>query len=855
MPASRFTQQGGSSNEEDGILDYRNLVMNTPIGIFTSTPEGRFLSTNPAMARMLGYETPQELMASVTDIGEQVYAFPEDREKLKRLIERDGQVTEFECEMIRRDGSSFWCSLNALVVMNHERKSAYYQGFVVDITRRKQIEQELRESEERFSKVFRSSPAPQAVSDVDSREIIDLNDRCLELSGYSREELIGKDADKLEVWIDPGERNRLGKKLRTAGFLKNEPVELRSRAGKKIMALWSAEIIQMHGRKLVLSMFYDETERRLAEEALRKSRETLSRERNRLKVITETMGEGLYVFDTKGRISFSNSAAASVLGYSQDELLGQVAHDLFHHLYNHEGHKVALEDCPFFKSVISGRSHSSEENFKRKDGSVFPVDVTSRPMIGEEGVTGAVTVFRDISERKDAEVKLKNSEEKYRALMEQSLDMIFLHDLKGNFLEVNHKAISRTGYSRDELLNMNVFDLHSDHNGKSEILNIWEKWRPGESIILEMVHMDKFGRKYPVEINTGKVRFGNKDYILATIRDITERKRAEEDLKESRQRYEYLLQSSVRMQSFQNIIGRSQKMQRIYVLLQQVAAVDTTVLITGETGTGKELIVEALHSISPRGNGPLIKVNCLTLADELLDSELFGHVRGAFTGAYTNKIGRVEAAEGGTLFLDEIGDISPRIQLKLLRFLQEREYERVGDSRTRRADVRIVAATNADLSRKVEEGSFRKDLYFRLRVMCIHVPRLKERSEDIPLLIQHFCRHFAEKFGKHIRGVSTKAMRTLLQYPWPGNVRELEHALEHGVLLCPEDMIEPEHLPEELLDYQGSNHSQKGSGKLDKEKLDQALRAAYGNKTEAARRLGISRRTLYRKLHKHGMLD
>ena len=320
--------------------------------------------------------------------------------------------------------------------------------------------------------------------------------------------------------------------------------------------------------------------------------------------------------------------------------------------------------------------------------------------------------------------------------------------------------------------------------------------------------------------------------------DITYRKRIEKVMRESRHHL-HVKESlgSCPMKSFHKIIGRSRQMQGVFTFLQQVAAVDTTVLITGETGTGKELIVEALHSISPRGSGPLIKVNCLTLADELLDSELFGHVRGAFTGAYTNKIGRVEAAEGGTLFLDEIGDLSARIQLKLLRFLQEREYERVGDSRTRRADVRIVAATNADLARKVEEGSFRKDLYFRLKVMCIHVPRLKERSEDIPLLIQHFCRHFAEKFGKHIRGVSTKAMRTLLQYPWPGNVRELEHALEHGVLLCPEDMIAPEHLPEEL--QQSASCNGRKTGKDDREELLQALEAAHGKKTDAAKYLAF----------------
>ncbi len=315
----------------------------------------------------------------------------------------------------------------------------------------------------------------------------------------------------------------------------------------------------------------------------------------------------------------------------------------------------------------------------------------------------------------------------------------------------------------------------------------------------------------------------------------------------------YGQQHSCPMNSFHKLIGRSRQMRNLFTLLQQVAGVDTTLLITGETGTGKELVAEALHAISPRRKGPKIKVNCLALVENLLDSELFGHVRGAFTGAHTDRTGRVEAAQNGTLFLDEIGDLSQHIQLKLLRFLQEKEYERVGESKTSKADVRIVAATNADLVRKVAEGSFRKDLYYRLKVVNIHMPRLRERAGDIPLLVDHFCRLYAEKFKKPVQGVSPEAMRILLDYPWPGNVRQLEHALEHGVLLCSEEMVEPEHLPEEILEHNAGARHQQDSGAAEREKLVCALEAALGKKAEAARLLGVSRRTIYRKLHRYGL--
>ena len=356
--------------------------------------------------------------------------------------------------------------------------------------------------------------------------------------------------------------------------------------------------------------------------------------------------------------------------------------------------------------------------------------------------------------------------------------------------------------------------------------------------------------KEHAEVSPGKGCFDNKGYMRAAVRSTFKCLKIEENLQEIRQHNKYLLQSSTRMKSFHNIIGRSNKMQNVCVLLQQLAGGDSSVLITGETGTGKELAARALHAHSQRKKSPLIKVNCLTLSDELLESELFGHVKGAFTGAYANKIGSVETAEGGTLFLDEIGDISPRIQLKLLRLLREKKYERVGESITRKANVRVVVTTNADLKEKVKQGVFLKELYFWIKVVSVHMPCLKERSEDIPLLTHHFYSHFVENFNKYIQNISTEVMSILHNYYWPGNVRELKNVLMHSVLVCTQGMIKSEHLPLELLEhYTDQIHR---SRKIDRETLANALQEVEGSRTETAILLGISRRTLYRKMHKFG---
>ena len=323
----------------------------------------------------------------------------------------------------------------------------------------------------------------------------------------------------------------------------------------------------------------------------------------------------------------------------------------------------------------------------------------------------------------------------------------------------------------------------------------------------------------------------------------------------------------------ENIIGNSRPMREVYVRIRRVAPSDTTVLIRGETGTGKELVASAVHYSSRRAEGPFVRVNCAQFNENLLESEMFGHVRGAFTGAVDGRAGRIEEAEGGTLFLDEIGDFPPAIQVKLLRFLQEREYQPVGSNQTRRADVRVIAATNRDLEHAVSELSFRQDLYYRIQVFPITLPPLRERRDDVLLLANHFAKLYGERMGKEVSRISTPAIDAMIAYHWPGNVRELENCIEHAVLLADDGVIHSHHLPPTLeMPRQTSNPMTgrtavaPGEGEritggqleacinaLQRDLISDALKTHKGNAAAAARQLGITPRMIRYKAKRLGI--
>ena len=312
----------------------------------------------------------------------------------------------------------------------------------------------------------------------------------------------------------------------------------------------------------------------------------------------------------------------------------------------------------------------------------------------------------------------------------------------------------------------------------------------------------------------------------------------------------------------EGIVAESWKMQEVLSLVQRVAPSNTTVLICGESGTGKELIAQAIHYQSPRSGRPLVTVNCAALPDALLESELFGHVKGAFTGAVSDRAGRFEAADGGTIFLDEIGELSPAVQAKLLRVLQEREFERVGTNRTVKVDVRLLTATNQDLERAVREQRFREDLYFRLNVVSIRIPPLRERREDILPLLDHFLRTYAAANDKTIRGVTREARDWVLKYDYPGNIRELENLVERAVVLCRGEVIDLDDLPLSIREGTAATVPAPTPGSLpaeletlERRMIEDALARADGVQTRAAELLGIGERALRYKLKKLGLKD
>ncbi len=308
---------------------------------------------------------------------------------------------------------------------------------------------------------------------------------------------------------------------------------------------------------------------------------------------------------------------------------------------------------------------------------------------------------------------------------------------------------------------------------------------------------------------------------------------------------------------FENIIGRSPVMQDVFALVRRLSGSAANVLITGESGTGKELVARALHFNSPRAKRSFVAVNCAAIPDQLLESELFGYKKGAFTDARTDRAGMFAEADGGTIFLDEIGDLSPALQAKLLRVLQERELRPLGAARSEKIDVRVLSATNRDLSQRMREGVFREDLYYRLNVIEVVLPPLRDRAEDILPLVEHFLAEAAKRSGKRLRGLNESASKILVSYPWPGNVRELENVIERACALAEDEMLGPEDLPSQVRErrsadvLQGAVQRSLTLDELEREYINRVLQAEGGNKTRAAQRLGLDRKTLYRKLDEY----
>ncbi len=562
----------------------------------------------------------------------------------------------------------------------------------------------------------------------------------------------------------------------------------------------------------------------------------------------EYLADGVMVLDRHLTIVAFGEGAERITGYSREEVIGRKCELLFRC-------GVLEHNCPAATTLSTGQSVANFHcRIFTKGDDQIPACASTSPVRDREGkVSGVVVAFRNVAEVRDltmklaeANARLTREKEKLSSILNSVADGVFTVDLQYNVTSFNRAAERITGFRAEEVIGRPCHTVFRSTICRGDC-PLKVSVRTGQPVMsCEIEVFDRSNQLKPISVSTALLRDSDGRITggVETFRDLSRLKHLTEQL-----RVKY---------SFANIVGKSEPMQKLFQIIRDVAPTNTTVLIEGETGTGKELVARAIHYASPRRDEAFVAVSCGALPEPLLESELFGHVKGAFTGAATDRPGRFELADGGTLFLDEVGEVSPSLQVKLLRVLETREFERVGDRKTTRVDVRFIAATNRNLKEEVAERRFREDLYYRLNVLAIELPALRQRPEDIPLLVQHFISAFNEETGKKIRAVSQETLDIMVDSPWPGNVRQLENAIEHAFIHCTGEVIHPRHLPEEL-QQPGTAILRSVSAEklpldaLEKELILAALEKASYKRGRAAILLGISRSSLWRKMKKHGI--
>lgn len=543
-------------------------------------------------------------------------------------------------------------------------------------------------------------------------------------------------------------------------------------------------------------------------EALAHSMDELSLLKQRNELILHAVGEGIYGLNCKGESTFLNQAASEMLGWEIDDLLGQPMHTtLLHNSSLSSGNPD--HECPISATLNDGATSNVEtEVFCRKDGSSFSVQYTSTPVYEDNIITGAVVVFRDISERLRAEEALKLAYAEKELILNAAGEGIYGIDLDGKAMFVNPAAVAMTGWSAEETIGSIIHEQHHHSHADGshyprEECPIYAAIKDGEVHHVDHdVFWHKDGHCFPVEFTSTPIYKDEKLMgAVVVFKDISERKKAEKKLDEAFKQVEQMkeqleaenlyLQEEIRTEhNFKEIIGQSNTIKHVLNQIELVAPTYANVLVTGESGTGKELIARAIHERSDRRDRPLIRVNCAAIPHELFESEFFGHVKGSFTGAVKDRAGRFELANGGTIFLDEVGEIPLELQSKLLRVLQEGQFERVGEEKTRTVDVRIIAATNRNLKEEIEKQNFREDLYFRLNVFPIEAIPLRERIQDIPLLAQHFIKLICTKLNRTEPRLTKINIKQLQSYPWRGNIRELQNVIERAIIVSQNNRLQ-----------------------------------------------------------------
>jgi formate hydrogenlyase transcriptional activator len=630
-----------------------------------------------------------------------------------------------------------------------------------DVTESKRAERALKESEEKFSKVFRQGPMAITLTRIKDGRYIEVNDTFERATGWRREEVLGRTPLDIGLWVNLGERLELGARVLREGRLRDVETAFRMRNGSIRDVAITAERIDINGEPCVIGAAADITERKQAEQALRHSEENY-------RMFIAQSSEGIFREDLDEPLP---------IDMPEDELVHHILYDSY------------LAECNDAMAAMYGLKSAHDLQGKRLTEMVLPDDPHNVELTRHYIRSG----FR-VLDRQSHEIDIHGNPK------------VFLNSLIGT---VENGCLMRTwGIQRD----------------------VTEKMKLEESRL--------------------KVEQALRENV-AQLQMVTEELRlAKEKLSEEKL---YLEQSIDTELGFGEIIGRSPALKDVMEQVAKVAPSDATVLLLGETGTGKELVARAIHRLSHRKDSSFIKLNCAAIPSGLLESELFGHEKGAFTGAVAKKLGRLELADKGTLFLDEIGEVSLDLQPKLLRVLQDQEFERLGGTQTLKVNFRLIAATNRDLLEGVNRREFRTDLYYRLNVFPLRTPPLRERREDIPLLIEHFVRKYASRMNKSILSIPAKTMETLMQWGWPGNIRELENFVERSVILTPGSVLQ---VPLGELRAEPGREESETLHDAERERILRALRdcnGQLGGPNGAAARLGLKRTTLQSKLNAFGI--
>ena len=822
---------------------YRSLYNNTPVMLHSSDGEKNVVSVNDFWLRTLGYERDEVIGRPVTDFLTEAsrrfvveVAFP-------RLFQA-GSVKDVEVQFVKKSGEVIDVLVSALLKRDAQGQVLWTQAFLLDVTERKKAEQALRESEQRFRRLVEHAADAFLVVDGQGR-FVDVNQRACESLGYSREELLDMSVADVQMEVSLDEIQDIWKKM-----VPGVPITMEGVHRRKDGSVFPVEVrvglIELEGRQCAFALARDVTERKRIEQVLREREEWYRDFYDEAPIAYFSIG-------TDGRILQANKRAAELTGCPIPELLGRSAFDFFPDTPSGRPKQQKL-----FPKFLSGEGFRSEElEVRRADGKQVWISLSSVAIRDAQGnVIADRSTAEDITALKHLEEALQRYSENLQELVdERTIQLRQSEERKRVLLEINNAIISyldreslfdaiaktlRSVLSFDRI-SVSIYDPVTDLlkvlavsgiAAQDAALSAGIKVPRQGSLLGRAVDQQRpvIGRdlreglpeSVDANIVAALMAAGIRSYLtlpliarekvvgVLNLTSLTPGQYSERDAEimqeiakqialavENMEAYEEIAQLKARLEqenvylqeeirtehSFEEIIGRCQPIRKILQAVETVAPTDATVLILGETGTGKELIARAIHNLSPRKESVLVKVNCAALPAGLIESELFGHEKGAFTGAIGRKIGRFEMANGGTIFLDEIGDLPLELQAKLLRALQEGEFERVGSSETLRVEVRVIAATNRDLEKAVQENRFRSDLFYRLNVFPLRLPPLHERKDDIPFLVRHFVMKHNARLGKKIEAIPPKIMEALQSYSWPGNVRELENIIERAVII------------------------------------------------------------------------